>query len=470
MKHLHVYQLNDLHSHFENWPRIRRFLNERRAYHEARGEDVLIFDIGDFLDRVHPLTEATDGKANIELMNTVPFDAVTIGNNEGIGNSKHILNRLYRDANFPVVLANLFDSQTEQRPDWAKPSYIKEMPSGLRVGVIGLTSPLYLSYVPNGWDPREAYEVLPQLIQELKPKTDLIILLSHMGIIEDIQMGEMYQDIHLILGAHTHHVLPDGRLIDGTLLTGAGKWGRYIGHAELTLAGNNQVIEKKAKLIDCDTLPEARGDKKEVAHLSQLGDEILSQEPVASIPFALTTDWQAHTQLVDLGLDAITHYAKVAVGILNSGLFLTSMPEGVVTKQTLHQILPHPMRLLTCRMEGKTFIQMIQEMEKMRDALRNKEITGMGFRGKVFGELCYKGITVDGNGTVKVQNEPVSPHEDITFVTVDHYRYVSFFPLIENEGNNELLFPYFLRDVVGEYLEERYPLLNTGEVVENEKK
>lgn len=83
------------------------------------GEEVLLFDIGDACDRVHPLTEATNGKANIELLNQVPFDAVTIGNNEGIGNDKRQLDELYDDAEFPVVLANLYDPETDALPTGA---------------------------------------------------------------------------------------------------------------------------------------------------------------------------------------------------------------------------------------------------------------------------------------------------------------------------------------------------------------
>ena len=63
MKNLHIYHINDLHSHFENWPKIRRFLLEKEAFHEMNGEEVLLFDIGDACDTVHPLTEATNGKA-----------------------------------------------------------------------------------------------------------------------------------------------------------------------------------------------------------------------------------------------------------------------------------------------------------------------------------------------------------------------------------------------------------------------
>lgn len=79
-----ILHTNDLHSHLENWPKIRRYLIETRTKLQLEGNQVLVFDLGDAMDRVHPLTEATDGKANVELMNTINYDAVTIGNNEGL--------------------------------------------------------------------------------------------------------------------------------------------------------------------------------------------------------------------------------------------------------------------------------------------------------------------------------------------------------------------------------------------------
>lgn len=32
MERIHIYHTNDLHSHFENWPRIQEFLLEQRKY------------------------------------------------------------------------------------------------------------------------------------------------------------------------------------------------------------------------------------------------------------------------------------------------------------------------------------------------------------------------------------------------------------------------------------------------------
>ena len=51
----------DLHSHLENWPRIRRFLYQRKRENEKKEKTTTIaVDLGDFVDRWHPLSEATN--------------------------------------------------------------------------------------------------------------------------------------------------------------------------------------------------------------------------------------------------------------------------------------------------------------------------------------------------------------------------------------------------------------------------
>src|SRR5699024_8589520 len=118
---VYIYHTNDIHSNLTFWPRIAQELQNKRAIHEQKGEDVFVFDIGDATDRVNPLTEATNGQAITELLNEGKYDGVTIGNNEGITNSKEELNHLYKKAKFPVILTNLFDLETEKYPEWATP-------------------------------------------------------------------------------------------------------------------------------------------------------------------------------------------------------------------------------------------------------------------------------------------------------------------------------------------------------------
>ena len=128
-----ILHTNDVHSHFENWPRIRRYLADQRQFQQAAGHTVLTVDLGDAVDRAHPLSEATRGQANVQLLNQVGYDAVTIGNNEGLGLTHAELDQLYTQANFEVVLDNLTVANTGQQPTWAKPAKLMPTASGTRI-------------------------------------------------------------------------------------------------------------------------------------------------------------------------------------------------------------------------------------------------------------------------------------------------------------------------------------------------
>ena len=101
MEKLRIVHTNDLHSHFEQFPKIKRSLH--KAQNDKSVDQTFTFDAGDFMDRSHPLSDATEGQANIKLMNEFNYDAITIGNNEGISNSHAVLEKLFDHANFPVV-------------------------------------------------------------------------------------------------------------------------------------------------------------------------------------------------------------------------------------------------------------------------------------------------------------------------------------------------------------------------------
>jgi hypothetical protein len=47
--------------------------------------------------------------------------------------------------------------------------------------------------------------------------------------------------------------------------------------------------------------------------------------------------------------------------------------------------------------------------------------------------------------------------------TLDHYLFVPFFPTIEIMGDNQIMFPDFLRQIVARYLTKHYPIESEGE-------
>ncbi|MBM6615775.1 bifunctional metallophosphatase/5'-nucleotidase [Desemzia sp. RIT804] len=459
MERIHLYHTNDIHSHLSKWPRISQYLRNERKRVEENGETFFSFDIGDACDRVHPLIEATNGTAMIHLMNEVHYDAVTIGNNEGIGSSKEQLNHLYDSANFKTVISNMFDTKTGETPNGTVPFQILKTKNGHRLGVFGLTAQFPTSYVPLGWAIKDPFDVISDMLEILAPLADSIILLSHLGIGADRKIGEMYPMIDIILGSHTHHVLPEGEKVRNTLLGAAGRYGEYIGHIVLEL--DDAVIDRSvASVIPTEEAPAPSNEKELIENYEMKGQELLKEQQIADLPTSLPVSWYQDSELVQISLEAVKYYAKTDAAVLNAGLFMTSLDKGIVTNDELHKMLPHPMRILRVTLNGTELIRVVREMEKNRGYLRKFPIRGMGFRGEYFGEILYNGLSFDAStGEVLWQGKEVVLDQRYTFATVDHFMYIPFFPTIELEGENELIFPLFIRNVVGQYLKKNYPIV-----------
>ncbi|EOS8074620.1 metallophosphoesterase [Enterococcus hirae] len=460
MEKIVLLHTNDLHSHLENWPRIRRFIEQKKRENEKKENTTTItVDLGDFVDRWHPLSEATDGQANVELMNNVGYDAVTIGNNEGVGNAKDQLNHLYDQANFDILLDNLFDKHLLQPPKWAKKYKIIETPQQTKIGLLALTAPFPLTYSPNGWDIRNPYDILPELVEELRPKVDILVLMSHLGIQDDRQIAQELPSIDVILGSHTHHLLIDGQIVNGVQLAAAGKYGQYVGEVHLTVDEHKNIIQKSARAIPTETMMTFIEDEQESQDYLTKGHELLAAKKVAKLPYDLSVDIFAEHSFIYEALEAVKYRGQTQGAMLNSGLFLTGLPAGLINQDQLHTALPHPMHLLNVTLKGSDLIRLVLEIEKNRAFLRNYPIRGMGFRGKIFGQVVYSGISYDAvNHQVHWLNQPIDNERRYTFTTVDHFMFVPFFPTIEIAGENEFLFPEFIRSVVGEYLNAHYPI------------
>ncbi|KRL23288.1 bifunctional metallophosphatase/5'-nucleotidase [Lentilactobacillus kisonensis] len=455
-----ILHTNDIHSHFENWPRIRRFILRRREQlNKHPNTTVLTFDLGDAIDRAHPLTEVTNGKANVELLNQIHYDAVTIGNNEGLTNTHEQLNELYTDANFDVVLANILDSKTRQIPKWAQPFKMITTPQKTRVLVIGLTAPYILTYPILGWTPLSPDTVIPKILKENQGQYDVVVLLSHLGLDVDRRLARKFPQLDIIIGAHTHHLLVKGERDNTSLLAAAEKWGHYVGEITIEVDKNHRIIKDRAVVTKTSTLPVDPADEDEINEYQQHGEKLLARNKLARIKAPMTTTLVGHSRLVDEGLHAIMEKAETQAGILNSGLFLTDLPTGIVDRNELHQMLPHAMHVMRVTLDGYNLWRLIKEMERNRNFLTKFQQKGMGFRGKYFGELHYNGLRYDKQaGQLFFREELVSPIKNYQIAMPDHYLFIPFFPTISIVGKNEILYDQSLRDVFGDYLTKHYPL------------
>ncbi|MGO3577806.1 MAG: bifunctional metallophosphatase/5'-nucleotidase [Leuconostoc falkenbergense] len=444
METIHILHTNDIHSHLENWPRIARFLHEKQmSYSEA-----FTFDIGDAIDRLHPLTDASMGWANIELMNNCHYDGVTIGNNEGLVLSHEALNHLYDKANFDVLLANLKELPNDSQPKWAQKYKILTTDLGTKIGVLGLTVPYELTYPPLGWRPHDVDDTLDYFLPILRDKTDVVILLSHLGLPTDERLARKY-DIDVILGAHTHHLLPHGKMINQTILAGAGRYGENIGDVTLTLEGHH-LVNQTAVTTPVYELPESVDDFNLIKGWLNAGRHELESQHVAVLPRTIGTDEQAYD-----ALRALKSFYQVPAALVSTGMFVEDLPKGELSRYELLESMPHAINPMLITLTGAQIKNLMISIEKQTAELTNFPMKGSGFRGKVFGYMRFDGIDRQQDGQILYHGENLIMDRTYQIATLDHYKWIPFFPIIA-DAPSEITLNIILRELMADYYTDKY--------------
>lgn len=447
---------NDIHSHLENWPKVRHFIQSQQNQARRQGHQTFVFDIGDAIDRQHALTEATLGQANVKLMNEIGYTAATVGNNEMLGLDHEALNHLYDEANYPILVSNILDASTHQRPEWADDYKIVTTKAGQKIALFGLTAPFERTLPLLGWEPVDIDVTLERLLPELQAQADTIILLSHLGLPTDRDLADRYPALDLIMGAHTHHVLPDGEWHGDTLVAAAGRYGSHVGTVQMTLE-NGKMTSAHAKAWPTETMPELPEDAEEKEHFAKLGNQKLTQRVIADMPTIYSRKLTDEHRLIDLGLTSLQNFYEADVAVLSSGMFLTDLPAGPVTQKDLHDCLPHAVHPMLTKLTGHELQRLLLEIQKNRNFLLSYQVKGMGFRGhQAFGEMVWAGLAQDADGNWWVNHRPLDPYQTYTIAGLDHYLFIPFFPTIEIAGINQMNYDVLLREVVAATLTKKF--------------
>ncbi len=110
-----IYYTNDLHAHVT--PEIIPYVSKTRpvgalrpsrklSKMQKRKKDVFFFDAGDYFTGPF-ISTLTKGEAIIDILNTMPYDAVSVGNHEFDHGHENLVKQLSK-LQFPVLLDNVF--------------------------------------------------------------------------------------------------------------------------------------------------------------------------------------------------------------------------------------------------------------------------------------------------------------------------------------------------------------------------
>ncbi len=174
----------------------------------------------------------------LESFNLMGYVALGIGDDD-LTLGKDFLLEMSKKAQFPFLSSNIVDEGSGKL--LFQPYLLKEM-AGLRIGIFSLLSPDVFSSPSDprrkGLAFRDPFETAQAMIKELQPKTNLIILLSHLSYPKDVELAQNTSSIQLIIGGHTGANLLYPPMIKNTYLLQTAPKGMYGARIDFNFNNN----------------------------------------------------------------------------------------------------------------------------------------------------------------------------------------------------------------------------------------
>lgn len=458
-----ILHVNDTHGHVQGdenedgimvggFAKIAGYAQQERA----DKDNVLLLHAGDILTGT-VFSSIYHGEVSLELMNRMGFDACTIGNHEfdyGISNFMKIRD----EANFPFVSANVFYNGELL----VEPYLITNM-DGYNAVIMGLTTSDIAVINTDVWNTvtieNEAVTLSNYIYgMKLADTNELFILLTHCGYDVDREIAELFPEIDIIIGGHTHTDIFSQR--GRVMIAQAGSDSEKIGVLDVEWIPGEEYVSEMPYGIETnwyryvyadrvlldDSVP---ADESVDAYISEMETAI----DVGMDVYVTTSDYyfdnsELRTKPVALGNlvpDILHNYGEADVVIINAGSIRNELPSGELTLRELYELYPFDNVLVLATLKGKYL----------------KEVAAQGVESLGKGAFLYfsDGFKVDasveGEVTVTLNGEPVEDEQDYKIAVSDYVfeggdNYTQF-----ANATDEYYTGWNLRDLIIQYLEEQ---------------
>ncbi len=314
-----------------------------------RERPTLVLAAGDMIQG-NNLANLFQGRSVIEILNAMGLDAMVVGNHE-FDFGQQVLQARITEARFPVLGANV-EGLPGLRP------YVIESVGGLKVAVIGVVTPdtTTTAHPRNvaGLRFESPETTLQKYLPELKPRADLVVVLSHLGYERDRELAGHVAGIDVIVGGHSHTRLNEPVRVGETLIVQAWEHGKALGVLDLEVTGG-KVTQADGRLEEIKPQP-GRADLAVaalVAKYSRLVDRKLARPAgVAAVELDGQGVRRRETNLGNLVADIVRQTAGAQAALINGGGIRTSIKAGTIRMKDIYNVLPFDNYVVAVRLTG----------------------------------------------------------------------------------------------------------------------
>lgn len=437
-KKLTVLYTNDLHAHFE--PHIVPWADKTRKVggfaniaalvkkEKKANPNTVYFDAGDSFAGPY-VSSLTNGEAVIDAMNYLGLDAGCVGNHE-FDYGWDVALEQFKKAKFPLLNGNIFLKGTNKL-HWNNPYIIKNV-NGIRLGIIGLHEKFAFydtvsAEMIKGVEVKDEKVYLRKYIKELKPKTDLIILLIHIGIPgtqstggekdvvrnhqHDIDLAKAVSGVDLMITGHPHSGISEPIVANSTIIVSTDAYTIELGKLELTYDKKRDKITKYKNHLNYLFDDEVEDDPQMLTVINKWKDKlkVITEEQVTTIPSPLTRSYSEESVMGDMVADAMLNaHPEFDFAVTNSGGLRQDIDAGAVTVGELISAFPFPNTIVQLEMKGSDMRQIFEHGAGLTNGILqvSEGVEIVYDEKKPIGSRIVKcnikGVLLDDNKTYKV--------------------------------------------------------------------
>jgi 2',3'-cyclic-nucleotide 2'-phosphodiesterase (5'-nucleotidase family) len=328
-----IVSTNDVHARIDNMSKLAAYVQSQRDSFSH----VLLLSAGDIFSGSPVVDQyAERGFPMIDLMNRMGYAANTVGNHE-FDYGQEILKDRIAQAGFPFLCANADFSATILNN--AVKSYAIVPVNGLKVAVLGLLQLEAYGRPSTLLDNVEGVRFSDGLAvaagyASLRDSGHVFIVLSHLGVENDVRLALQLPQADVIVGGHTHTTLPAGIDTNNVLITQTGAYLEYIGKTTLVLK-NGKVVSKKSILVPAASL--AAVDTA----MQALVDTYKNNPALKRVVGYTTADIAGKADLGNFITDALAtenHWDMAFTN--NGGIRVPVIPKGHITFEQIYELDP----------------------------------------------------------------------------------------------------------------------------------
>ncbi len=317
-----------------------------------------------------------DGQQMVAVFNAMGWDYMTLGNHEFDNGRAPLLERL-KEAQFTVFSSNVIDQQTMKPFANTQGTLIFEV-EGVKVGMAGV---MLQSLSKDFVRIENPLVRATQAVAELKQQgSDILLLVTHQSLRDDIELAEAGLDIDLILGGHEHENSYLRRGLEFTPIAKADANARSVYIHQLSYDTDTKTLQVAStlRIID-EQIAEDPAIKhvveqwQEKAFSAFRADGFEPSDKVADSPDPLdgleASVRNKQTRLTELVASSALHaYPDADLSIYNAGSIRIDeiIPAGSVSQYDVIRILPFGGEYMEVSMPGDLLLKTLTAGEANR--------------------------------------------------------------------------------------------------------